>query len=83
MLARCGAVIRIEMMDCATGAVFEGELPDVSAVDRGQLHFVLLLPMLPAVLPTAAVRALCCTLDMRHVFKLNSHSLSPRVTHTT
>jgi hypothetical protein len=29
MLARCGAVIRLEMIDCATGAPFEGELPEV------------------------------------------------------
>jgi hypothetical protein len=29
MLARCGAVIRIEMIDCATGAPFEGELAEV------------------------------------------------------
>jgi hypothetical protein len=29
MLARCGAVIRIEAVDCATGSLHEGELPDV------------------------------------------------------
>lgn len=29
MLARCGAVVRVEAVDCATGAAFEGELPGV------------------------------------------------------
>ncbi len=29
MTARCGSTIRIELVDRATGAVFEGELPDV------------------------------------------------------
>lgn len=29
MLARCGAQIRIEVVDRATGKMFDGELPDV------------------------------------------------------
>lgn len=29
MLARCGAVVRLELLDRATGAPFEGELPGV------------------------------------------------------
>jgi hypothetical protein len=29
MIARCGAQIRIEVVDRATGKMFDGELPDV------------------------------------------------------